>query len=166
MKIFGIAGWSGSGKTTLLERLIPCLTGRGLTVSLIKHAHSGFDIDRPGKDSDRHREAGCTEVVLASDQRWALMHELRGAPPLSLEALLARMSPADLVLVEGFKTGGLPKLEVYRPSLGKPRLGPEVEGLVALATDVPVDSPLPRFDLKDAAAIAAFIVGHLGLEGR
>ena len=164
MKTFGIAGWSGSGKTTLIERLVPRLTARGLVVSLIKHAHSGFDIDRPGKDSYRHREAGCTEVLLTSDARWALMHELRGAPSPSLEQLLALMSPCDLVLVEGFKTGEhLPKLEVHRPSLGKPLLTPDHPGIVALASDVQLETALPCFELRDAASIADFIVAHLGL---
>ncbi len=164
MKTFGIAGWSGSGKTTLIERLVPVLTRRGLVVSLIKHAHSGFDIDRPGKDSYRHREAGCTEVLLTADARWALMHELRGAPSPSLPQLLALMSPCDLVLVEGFKTGeDLPKLEVHRPSLGKPMLTPDHPGIVALASDVRLETPLPCFQLAEPGPIADFIVGHLGL---
>jgi molybdopterin-guanine dinucleotide biosynthesis protein B len=163
MKSFGIAGWSGSGKTTLLERLVPVLTGRGLVVSLIKHAHSGFDIDRPGKDSYRHREAGCTEVLLTSDTRWALMHELRGAPAPTLGQLLGLMSPCDLVLVEGFKTWDLPKLEVHRPSLGKPLLAPGDPGIVAVASDVQLEGPLPCFDLRDPEAIARFITRHLGL---
>lgn len=164
MKAFAIAGWSGSGKTTLIERLVPCLTRRGLVVSLIKHAHRGFDIDHPGKDSYRHREAGCTEVLLTSDSRWALMHELRGEPEPSLEALLQLMSPVDLVLVEGFKTGAIPKLEVHRPSLGKPLLAPEDAQIVALASDVRVQTSLPLFELTDAEAVAEFIVGHLSLE--
>ena len=164
MKTFGIAGWSGSGKTTLIERLVPRLTARGLVVSLIKHAHSGFDIDRPGKDSYRHREAGCTEVLLTSDARWALMHELRGAPAPSLEQLLELMSPCDLVLVEGFKTGeALPKLEVHRPSLGKPLLTPDHPGIVALASDVTLETALPCFRLQEPEPIADFIVAHLGL---
>jgi molybdopterin-guanine dinucleotide biosynthesis protein B len=166
MKTFGIAGWSGSGKTTLIERLVPQLTARGLVVSLIKHAHSGFDIDRPGKDSYRHREAGCTEVLLTSDDRWALMHELRGAPSPSLDQLLELMSPCDLVLVEGFKRWDLPKLEVHRPSVGKPLLALGDPAIVALASDVALATPLPRFDLQDAQGIADFIVGHLGLAAR
>src|SRR5690606_34652806 len=118
MRVFGIAGYSGSGKTTLIERLIPDFTGRGLRVSLVTHAHHRFDIDRAGKDSWRHREAGATEVLVTSSMRWALMHELRGAPEPTLEEQLARLSPCDLVLVEGFKHASIPKLEVYRPSLG------------------------------------------------
>jgi molybdopterin-guanine dinucleotide biosynthesis protein B len=163
MKAFGIAGWSGSGKTTLIERLVPCLTRRGLVVSLIKHAHRGFDIDHPGKDSYRHREAGTTEVLLASDSRWALMHELRGAPEPTLEALLALMSPADVVLVEGFKTGDIPRLEVHRPSVGKPMLAPEDPQIVAIASDVKLETSLPLFALQDAEGIAQFIIGLLEL---
>src|SRR5260370_34393929 len=120
MKIFGFAGWSGSGKTTLMTALIPELVARGLTVSTIKHAHHAFDVDQPGKDSWRHREAGATEVLVASERRWALMHELRDAPEPSLDALVARISPVDLLLVEGFKRHPHPKLEVYRAALGKP----------------------------------------------
>jgi molybdopterin-guanine dinucleotide biosynthesis protein B len=119
MRIFGLAGWSGSGKTTLLAALIPELAARGLTVSTIKHAHHEFDIDRPGKDSWRHRQAGAREVMVASSRRWALMHELRDAPEPPFEDLVARMSPVDLLLVEGWKWHPHPKLEVHRPSLGK-----------------------------------------------
>src|SRR5438045_5200062 len=115
MRIFGLAGWSGSGKTTLLAALIPELVARGVSVSLIKHAHHDFDIDRPGKDSHRHREAGCQEVLITSALRWALMHELRGAAELSIDAALTRLSPCDLVLIEGFKSAPIPKIEVYRP---------------------------------------------------
>jgi molybdopterin-guanine dinucleotide biosynthesis protein B len=127
-----------SGKTTLLEELIPRLTAAGLRVSLIKHAHHRFDIDHPGKDSYRLREAGCSEVLLISDQRWVLMHELRGAPEPSLEEQIARFSDCDLVLVEGFKQTPIPKLEVHRPSVGKPLIaGTGVETIVAVATDEP-----------------------------
>src|SRR5262244_2021489 len=119
MRILGLAGWSGSGKTTLLTGLIPALTTRGFSVSTIKHAHHEFDIDRPGKDSWRHRQAGAREVMVASSRRWALMHELRDKPEPPLEELVAKMSPADLLLVEGWKQHPHPKLEVYRPSLGK-----------------------------------------------
>jgi molybdopterin-guanine dinucleotide biosynthesis adapter protein len=163
MKTFAIAGWSGSGKTTLIERLVPRLIRRGVVVSLIKHAHAGFDIDRPGKDSYRHREAGCTEVLLTSDSRWALMHELRGRPQPSLEALLEVMSPVDLVLVEGFKTWDMPKLEVHRPSLGQPLLAPGDATVVALATDVALETALPCFALAEPEPIAEFIVRFLGL---
>jgi molybdopterin-guanine dinucleotide biosynthesis protein B len=158
MKAFGIAGFSGSGKTTLLEKLIPQITSRGFKVSVIKHAHHGFDIDRPGKDSYRHREAGATEVLLACGERWALMHELRAEREPSLDDLLARLAPCDLVLVEGFKNEPIPKLEVYRPANGKPPLYPERSDIVAVASDVQIDAGLPRLDIDDAAAIADFIL--------
>lgn len=122
MKVFGIAGHSGMGKTTLLERLVPELTSRGLSVSLIKHSHKAIDIDRPGKDSFRLREAGCSEVVLLGHERWALMHELRGAPEPSLDYLLGRLQPCDLVLIEGFKDGNFPKIEVWRSEVGRATL--------------------------------------------
>ena len=124
MRIFGLAGWSGSGKTTLMTLLIPELVSRGITVSTLKHAHHSFDVDQPGKDSWRHRQAGAGEVMISSQNRWALMHELRGAPEPSLDELVGRMSPADLLLIEGFKRHPHPKIEVYRPSLGKPLLHP------------------------------------------
>src|SRR5690348_6270166 len=124
MRVFGFAGWSGSGKTTLIETLVPRLTGRGLRVSLVKHAHHDFDVDRPGKDSYRHRMAGCDEVLVTSGVRWALMHELRGAPELTLADALARLSACDLALVEGWKRAAIPKLEVWRERLGKPQLHP------------------------------------------
>ena len=134
MRIFGLAGWSGSGKTTLLAALIPELTARGLSVSTIKHAHHDFDIDRPGKDSWRHRQAGAGEVMVASARRWAIMRELRGRPEPPLEELVARMSPVDLLLVEGWKRHPHPKLEVHRPSLGKPLIYPGDPYVVAIAT--------------------------------
>jgi len=167
MKTFGLAGYSGSGKTTLLEALIPRLTATGLRVSLIKHAHHRFDIDQPGKDSYRLREAGCSEVLLISDQRWVLMHELRGAPEPSLDEQIARFSECDLVLVEGFKHTPIPKLEVHRPSVGKPLIaGSGVETIVAIATDeaavVAQQSTLPILDLNDRDAIADFILHHQG----
>jgi molybdopterin-guanine dinucleotide biosynthesis protein B len=167
MKVFGLAGYSGSGKTTLLEELIPRLNAAGLKVSLIKHAHHRFDIDQPGKDSYRLREAGCSEVLLVSDHRWVLMHELRGAPEPSLEEQIARFSECDLVLVEGFKHTAIPKLEVHRPSLGKPLIaGSEGETIVAVATDEPVavarQTDLPMLDLNDRDAIAEFILRHTG----
>jgi len=163
MRIFGLAGWSGSGKTTLLAALIPELVARGLSVSTIKHAHHEFDIDQPGKDSWRHREAGATEVMVASARRWALMHELRGDPEPPLDDLVARMSPVDLLLVEGFKWQPHPKLEVHRPSLGKPLIYPGDPHVVAIATDARFAAPLPLLPLSDAGAIAAFITDHFGL---
>jgi molybdopterin-guanine dinucleotide biosynthesis adapter protein len=162
MRIFGLAGWSGSGKTTLVAALIPELVARGLTVSTIKHAHHEFDIDRPGKDSWRHRQAGAREVMVASSRRWALMHELRDKPEPPLEELVAKMSPADLLLVEGWKQHPHPKLEVYRPSLGKPLLYPQDPHVVAIASDEPIAAPIPLLPLADAGAIADFILDHFG----
>jgi molybdopterin-guanine dinucleotide biosynthesis protein B len=163
MKIFGIAGYSGSGKTTLIERLVPVLTGHGLRVSLIKHAHHSFDVDHPGKDSYRHRHAGCSEVLVASSLRWALMHELRGAPEATLQELIKRISPCDLLLIEGFKREPIPKLEVYRATLGEPLLFPEDPNVAAIASDQRVDTGLPQFHLDDVAAVAAFIRNYVGL---
>ena len=137
MRVFGFAGWSGSGKTTLIERLIPVLVERGHRVSLVKHAHHDFDVDQRGKDSYRHREAGAAEVLVSSAKRWALMHELRDAPEMSLADALERLSPCDLALVEGFKAAAIPKLEVHRPAVGKPLLYPDDPYIVAFATDEP-----------------------------
>jgi molybdopterin-guanine dinucleotide biosynthesis protein B len=163
-RVFGFAGWSGTGKTTLIEQLIPRLAARGLRVSLIKHAHHGFDIDRPGKDSYRHREAGAGEVMITSAQRWVLMHELRGEAEPDLATQIARMSPCDLVLIEGFKHADIPKLEVHRPSMGRPLLHPSDPNIVAVASDAPVTTALPVLDLGDYDAIVAFVVGRLGLD--
>ena len=163
MKVFGIAGYSGSGKTTLLEKLIPALIRRGLKVSVIKHAHHGFDIDRPGKDSYRHREAGASEVLLACGERWALMHERRDAPEPTLADLLARLAPCDLVLIEGFKQEPVPKLEVYRPENGKPPLYPERQDIVAVATESEIPAHLTRLPLDDADAAAEFVISYLQL---
>lgn len=164
MNIFGFAGYSGSGKTTLIEQLIPRFVMEGLAVSLIKHAHHGFDIDRPGKDSYRHREAGCTEVLLTSDQRWVLMHELRGRREPTLQEQIKMLSPCDLVLVEGYKSDReVPKLEVHRPSHGKPPLYPEHPNIVAVASDGEMTTPLPLLDLNDPDGIAAFILHYLGI---
>ena len=163
MKIFGFAGYSGSGKTTLIEQLIPLFTARGVTVSLIKHAHHTFDIDQPGKDSYRHRQAGCTEVLVTSSRRWAMIHELRGAPEPELEAHVKRLSPCDLVLVEGFKRSAIPKLEVYRAEVGEPLIHPHDENVVAIATDKHLETQLPQLDLNAPAAIAEFVLRHVGL---
>jgi molybdopterin-guanine dinucleotide biosynthesis protein B len=160
MKIFGFAGWSGSGKTTLIERVIPALAGRGLKVSLIKHAHHSFDVDQPGKDSYRHRHAGCAEVLISSSTRWALMHELRGAPEPTLEELVPHVAPCDLLLVEGFKRAAIPKLEVYRRENGKPRLHLDDPHIVAIATDQRFETALPQFDLDDIESVADFIARH------
>ena len=164
MRIFGLAGWSGSGKTTLLTAVIPELVAQGLAVSTIKHAHHEFDIDRPGKDSWRHRQAGASEVMVASARRWAIMHELRGAPEPTLEELVACMSPVDLLLVEGFKYHPHPKIEVHRPSLGKPLLYPDHPYVVAIASDEAFAAPVPLLPLDDAGAVARFISDHLGLK--
>jgi molybdopterin-guanine dinucleotide biosynthesis protein B len=166
MRAFALAGWSGSGKTTLMTRLLPELTGRGVTVSTIKHAHHDFDVDQPGKDSWRHRQAGATEVLVASDQRWALMHELRGAPEPGLFDLVRQMSPVDLLVVEGFKRQALPKLEIWRESQDKPPLWPDDPTILAVALEgaVPGDwrnrLRLPIFDWNAVAAIADFVLAN------
>ena len=162
MRVFGFAGWSGSGKTTLIERLIPALAGRGLRVSLVKHAHHEFDVDQPGKDSWRHRNAGCTEVLVSSSVRYALMHELRDAPELTLGQALARLSPCDIALVEGYKAAPIPKLEVWREANGKAMLHPQDPHIVGLATDRPdrYMGTLPTFDLDDVTGIATFVVAR------
>jgi len=166
MKLFGLAGWSGSGKTTLMKALLPELIGRGVTVSTVKHAHHSFDVDQPGKDSYEHRRAGASEVMVASAHRWALMRELRGAAEPSLEALIARMAPVDLLLVEGFKRHPHAKLEVHRPDNGKPLLCSEDPHIVAVASDRPLDTiAVPRLDLNDTPAIADFILRRLALRG-
>ena len=159
-RVFGFAGWSGSGKTTLIELLVPRLTATGLRVSLVKHAHHDFDVDQPGKDSYRHRMAGCAEVLVTSAVRFALIHELRGAPELTLADAIARLSPCDLVLVEGWKRAAIPKLEVWRETLRKPLLHPSDSRIVGIATEAParLAPRLPAFGLQDVAAIATFIV--------
>lgn len=164
MKVFGFAGYSGSGKTTLLEQLIPYFTGRGLRLALIKHAHHDFDIDHAGKDSFRHRQAGAGEVLITSDRRWALMHELRAAPEPDLAAHLARLAPCDLVLVEGFKHAALPKLEIHRAANAKPWLFVQDPYIVAIASDTPAATMLPCFDLNQVEPIGQFILNHLGLQ--
>ncbi len=165
MTMFGIVGWSGSGKTTLLVTLLPHLIGRGLRVSTIKHTHHAVDVDRPGKDSFRQRQAGATEVVLLSPDRWTLMHELRGEAEPTPKELTAHMEPVDLVLVEGFKTVSQDKLEVHRPALGRSLLCVRDPRIVAVASDRPLDGvDPPVFDLGDAPAIADFIVRHCRLE--
>jgi molybdopterin-guanine dinucleotide biosynthesis protein B len=160
LKTFGFAGWSGSGKTTLIEKLIPLFGRRGLRVSLIKHAHHTFDVDHPGKDSYRHRQAGAAEVLVTSSRRWVLMHELRGAAEPSFEEQVKRLSPCDLLIVEGFKHAPIPKLEVWRSVTGEGMLHPNDPHIVAVASDAKVDTRLPLLDLNDAAAIADFIVRH------
>ena len=163
MKVFGFTGYSNSGKTTLIEQLIPRFVAQGLRVALIKHAHHGFDVDRPGKDSFRHRQAGACEVMLVSDQRWVLMHELREEREPTLEEQLALLSPCDLALVEGYKFSGIPKLEVFRPANGKPAIFPQGLNIVAVASDEPLETKLPCYYLNDIAAIADFIRRYLEL---
>ena len=157
MDVLGLVGWSGSGKTTLLVGLLPLLRARGLRVSTVKHAHSGFDMDHPGKDSFRHRAAGAHEVLVASSARWAVLHEVEGAEP-SLADLLGRLDPVDLVLVEGFKSHPYPKLEVHRPSLGKAALWPGDPAILAVASDVPLPGcTVPRLPLGHPETVADWI---------
>ena len=161
MRMIGLAGWSGSGKTTLLANVIPRIVARGLTVSTVKHAHHSFDIDRPGKDSHTHRMAGAIEVVVGSLRRWAIVHELREAPEATLTMLVAKMSPVDLILVEGYKGGSHPKLEVYRAEVGKPLLHPGDPAIVAIASDAPIPGiRVPRVDLNDVEAIVDTLLRH------
>jgi molybdopterin-guanine dinucleotide biosynthesis protein B len=158
VRLIGLAGWSGSGKTTLLAKLIPVLIARGRTVSTLKHAHHEFDIDKPGKDSHTHRLAGAKEVLISSARRWALMHELRDEPEQSLRELLPRLSPVDLVIVEGYKSQSHPKLEVHRAAVGKPLLYPSDPNIVAIASDVrPANLKMPFADLDDIEAIADLV---------
>jgi molybdopterin-guanine dinucleotide biosynthesis adapter protein len=163
MKVIGIAGWSGAGKTTLLTRVIPCLVARGMRVSTIKHAHHDFDVDQPGKDSHTHRTAGATEVLVSSARRWALMHEMRGEGEMALDALLAKLSQVDLVLVEGFKQQAHPKLEVYREVVGKPLLHPQDQNIVAIASDGKVEASVPVVSLDDVEAVADILVDKAAL---
>ncbi len=172
MRVFGLAAWSGSGKTTLLVKLIPALVSRGLTVSTVKHAHHAFDLDQPGKDSWRHREAGATEVMVASGTRWALQHELHQEPEPDFETLVCHMTPVDLLLVEGFKRHDHPKLEIVRPSLGKPPLHPTDPWIAALAIVEPLPEAmrmacaLPIFDANDIEGVAGFVLDRaVPLEG-
>jgi molybdopterin-guanine dinucleotide biosynthesis protein B len=161
MQVLGLVGWSGSGKTTLLVALLPLLRARGLRVSTVKHAHAGFDMDRPGKDSHRHREAGAHEVLVAGAGRWALLHEVTGPEPL-LDQLLARLEPVDLVLVEGFKSHRFPKLEVHRSSLGKPPIWPAQPDVVAVATDAPdLDCGRTVLDLNAPGQVADWLLGFI-----
>ena len=157
MKVIGLAGWSGAGKTTLLTRAIPHLIARGLRVSVIKHAHHRFDVDVPGKDSWLHRGAGAEEVLVSSGRRWALMHELRDAPEPPLRDLLRKMSPVDLVVIEGYKTDSHRKIEVHRAANGKPLLFPEDAAIAGIVTDTAVETMLPTAHLDDIPAVAAMM---------
>lgn len=158
-RVLGIAGWSGSGKTTLLTRLIPVLVGRDQRVATLKHAHHSFDVDQPGKDSYEHRKAGAGEVIISSPRRWVQMHEIGAGAELTLPELLSRFSPCDLVLVEGFKSEPFPKIEVFRPSLGKPPLYLEDNAIVAVASDLPLSgTDLPYVSLNDVRAVADLVI--------
>lgn len=163
MKVWGVTGWKNSGKTHLMERLVAEFAARGLTVSTVKHAHHGAETDRTGTDSFRHRTAGARETILASPARWALMHELRGSPEPPLAELLARLSPCDLVLVEGYKSAPHPKVEVHRAATGQPLLAPGNPTVRFIASDAAPEAPVPVLPLDDTAAIAVFIARELGL---
>ena len=159
MRIIGLAGWSGSGKTTLITKVIPRLIARDLKVSTLKHAHHGFDVDHPGKDSFFHREAGATEVIISSAKRFAILHELRGEPEWNLPELLAKISPVDLVLIEGYKRDNFPKLEVHRAENGKPLIQPDDPLVVAIASDRPLpQAKVPVVDLNDVEAIVDILL--------
>ncbi len=164
MKVWGVTGWKNSGKTGLMERLVTEFTARGLSVSTVKHAHHVFDVDQKGRDSYRHREAGASEVLLSSRKRWALMHEHRGAAETTLDELLAKLSPVDLVLVEGFKREKHPKVEAHRAETANRLIALEDETIRAVASDSGAEVPgRPTFDLNATEAIADFIAGELGL---
>ena len=163
MKLFGVVGWKNTGKTGLVERLVSEISGRGYRVSTIKHAHHVFDVDQPGRDSYRHREAGAVEVMLASRKRWALMHELRDEEEWELDDLSTKMSAVDLVLVEGFKLARHDKLETYRAEVGKALISSDDRSIHAIASDCEVSTPLPVLDLNDTPAIADFVLTHVGL---
>ena len=161
MRIIGLAGWSGSGKTTLITKVLPCLIARGQRVSTIKHAHHGFDLDQPGKDSFMHRTAGATEVVISSARRFAILHELRDDPEWNLPDLLGKLAPVDLVLVEGFKRDAFPKLEIHRVANGKPLLQPDDPRIVAIACDTPLlHAKVPVVDLNDIERIVDVLLQH------
>jgi molybdopterin-guanine dinucleotide biosynthesis protein B len=159
-RVIGLAGWSGAGKTTLVKRLIPCLTGRGISVSTIKHAHHAFDPDTPGKDSYEHRHAGARQVLVGSALRWALMTELRGAPEPTLAEMLARLDPVDLILVEGFKREAIPKIEIHRAANGKPWLFRDDPLVRGVASDVPPPAALPHVALDDMEGVADLVLRH------
>ncbi len=163
MRIYGVTGWKNAGKTGLMERLVAEITGRGFSVSTVKHAHHTFEVDHPGKDSHRHRIAGAREVLLASRNRVALMHELRDEDEPTLETLLARLNPVDLVLIEGYKRDVHPKVEAYRAEPGNPLIAPDDPSIRAVASDTPLTLDRPVFDLNDTAAIADFILAEVGL---
>ena len=163
MQVYGVTGWKNAGKTGLMERLVAEFTSRGLRVSTLKHAHHKVDVDQPGRDSYRHREAGAHQVLLASENRWALMTELRGGQEPSLSDLLAQLAPVDLVLIEGYKREPHPKIEAWRSDADNPLIAPDDPTIRAVATDTPLDLDRPQFDLDDTVAIADFITKETGL---
>jgi len=163
MKLYGVTGYKNAGKTGLMERLVAEFAARGITVSTIKHAHHATDIDHPGRDSFRHRQAGAAQVIVSSPVRWALMTELRGADEPSLDDLLARLNPVDLVLIEGYKTAPHPKVEAHRFETGRPLLAPDNPTVHAVASNAQPDVTCPVFHLDDTAAIADFIAAEVGL---
>ena len=163
MRIYGVVGYKNAGKTGLMERLVAEITGRGFSVSTLKHAHHSFDVDHPGKDSYRHRDAGAHQVLLSSRNRWALMTEMRGAAEPPLSDLLTRLDPVDLILVEGYKRDNHPKVEAFRQEPGNPLIAPNDPTVRAVASDCPVDVDRPVFDLNDTKAIADFILAEVGL---
>lgn len=163
MKVYGVTGWKNAGKTGLMERLVEEITRRGFSVSTVKHAHHTFDVDHAGRDSYRHRSAGARQVMLSSRNRWALMSELRGAEEPPLAALLAKLDPVDLILIEGYKRDNHPKVEAYRAETGNALIAPDDPTIRAVASDTPLDLDRPVFGLDDTAAIADFILGEVGL---
>ena len=163
MRVYGVTGWKNAGKTGLVERLVAEIAGRGLSVSTIKHAHHAVDVDQPGTDSHRHRQAGATEVLLTSGRRFALMHELRGAPEPGLDALLQKLSPVDLVLIEGYKREPHPKIEAFRAETSHPLIARDDPSVRAVAADTGLEIDRPVFDLNDTCAIADFILQEVGL---
>lgn len=163
MRVFGVVGWKNAGKTGLMERLVTEITGRGISVSTVKHAHHTFDVDHAGKDSHRHRVAGATEVLLASRNRFALMHELRDEDEPSLETLLGKLAPVDLVLIEGYKRDAHPKVEAHRTETGNPLIALDDPSIKAVASDIEIALDRPVFDLNDTVAVADFILEQVGL---
>lgn len=163
MRVYGVVGWKNAGKTGLMERLVSEITGRGLSVSTVKHAHHVFDVDQPGKDSHRHRTAGATEVLLASRKRFALMHELREEDEPALKDLLEMLAPVDLVLIEGYKRDTHAKVEAFRAETGNPLIATDDPTIKAVASDTPMELDRPVFDLNDTVAIADFVLSEVGL---
>ena len=163
MRVFGVVGWKNAGKTGLMERLVTEISGRGFSVSTVKHAHHTFDVDHAGKDSFRHRVAGAQEVLLASRNRFALMHELRDEDEPKLDELLGKLSPVDLVLIEGYKRDAHPKIEAFRRETKNQLIASDDPTIRAVASDIPMELDRPVFDLNDTVAVADFILAEVGL---